>query len=393
MTLVRTDEQRYRITDSPRGAGRPIIRTEMTAFVESCVETVADSAARVVRTSRDRPRAGKLVKLLTNKKNILVTTHMHPDPDALGSSLAMVRLLQMTLPEARVVMSIKGPIGGGINAPFLELTNMPLVDWDDTALPNYDAIILLDTQPSFAYSPLPDNLPPTALIDHHRGRGRRPKLPFVDVRTDAGAAASIVFSYFMELDLQISPELAATLLYAIESDLAGAAGTPGSLDNIAVSSLTLIADQRRLYRMRFPPLQRSYFSAFAQALQSARLYDRTIVAHIGKIDTLEKPAVIADFLLRYDKANWALVTAEHDGKLILSLRTNDNRMSAGEIMKRVLRDIGEGGGHRRKAGGFARPAADSADDIPRLRKLVLRRMARLLHFKTAGSTELVALCD
>ncbi|HMO25745.1 MAG TPA: DHH family phosphoesterase, partial [Tepidisphaeraceae bacterium] len=186
-----------------------------------------------------------------------------------------------------------------------------------------------------------------------------------------------MFSYFMELDLQISPELAATLLYAIESDLAGAAGTPGSLDNIAVSSLTLIADQRRLYRMRFPPLQRSYFNAFAQALKSARLYDQTIVSHIGRIDTLEKPAVIADFLLRYDKADWALVTAEHDGKLILSLRTNDNRVSAGEIMKRVLRGIGEGGGHRRKAGGFARPSGDSTDEIARLRKLVLRRLARL----------------
>ena len=43
----------------------------------------------------------------------------------------------------------------------------------------------------------------------------------------------------MELEVAIKPDLAATLLYAIESDLAGAAGTPGELDNIALSSLTL----------------------------------------------------------------------------------------------------------------------------------------------------------
>jgi nanoRNase/pAp phosphatase (c-di-AMP/oligoRNAs hydrolase) len=364
----------------------------MTTFVESCVETIADSAAQVARTTRGRPKAHRLLKVLAGKKRILVTTHMHPDPDALGSSLAMVRLLQARLDGAEVVLSIKGPIGGGINSAFLELSDLPLAPWSDDALASYDAIVLLDTQPSFAYSPLPATIPPTVLIDHHRARGRRPKLPFSDVRTDAGAAASIVFSYFMELDLPIAPELAASLLYAIESDLAGAAGTPGSLDNIAVSSLTLIADQRRLYRMRFPPLQRNYFVAFAEALTDATLYDTLIVAHLATIDTLEKPAVVADFLLRYDKAGWSLVTAEHDGRLILSLRTNDARLSAGEVMARVLRGIGEGGGHRRKAGGFAKPASAAAADMKRLRKQILKRIARQLKVRTTHPHKLTDPC-
>ena len=48
------------------------------------------------------------------------------------------------------------------------------------------------------------------------------KVPFWDVRKEVGATSSIVFSYFMELEESIDPDLAATLLYAIESDLAGA---------------------------------------------------------------------------------------------------------------------------------------------------------------------------
>ena len=59
--------------------------TASTAFVESCVETVADSAVAVERRSRGRPRAKKLLELLADKKNVLVTTHQHPDPDALAS--------------------------------------------------------------------------------------------------------------------------------------------------------------------------------------------------------------------------------------------------------------------------------------------------------------------
>src|SRR5258706_6411511 len=105
-----------------------------------------------------------------------------------------------------------------------------------------DAIVLRHTQPPFALSPLPPGVEPIAVIDHHRSRHGTLHCPFCDVRVDVGATSSIIFSYLMELDVPIKPDLAATLLYAVESDLAGAAGTPGELDTIALSSLTLLAD-------------------------------------------------------------------------------------------------------------------------------------------------------
>ena len=57
----------------------------MTAFVDSCVQALAGSASAAERQSRGRPRARKLLRTLANKKNILVTTHIHPDPNASGS--------------------------------------------------------------------------------------------------------------------------------------------------------------------------------------------------------------------------------------------------------------------------------------------------------------------
>src|SRR6185436_4459746 len=144
--------------------------------------------------------------------------------------------------------------------------------------------------------------------------------PFCDIRTDVGATASIIFSYFMELEIPIKPALGATLLYAIESDLAGAAGQPGELDNIALSSLTLIADPRRLYQMRYVDLPQSYYIAYANALSNAVYYENALMSHLETIDSLEKPAVLADFLLRFDQVQWALVTAVHGTKLFLSLR-------------------------------------------------------------------------
>ncbi len=360
----------------------------MTAFVESCLETVADSAHAAERKSRGHPHARRLLRTLEGKKNILVTTHLHPDPDALASSLAMTFLLRSHLKDATVSMAIKGRIGGGINTAFVKLSLLDLVEWSDEKLKDYDAIVLLDTQPLSAYSPLPRELAPTVVIDHHSGR-RRPHAPFCDIRPDVGATSSIIFSYFMEIEQPISPVMAATLLFAIESDLAGAAGTPGELDNIALSSLTLLADTHRLYQMRYVDLPQGYYIAYASALANAVYYDNAIISHLEEIDSPEKPAVMADFLLRFDQVEWALVTAIYEDRLIISLRTSSRSLSAADMIRRLLRNWGEGGGHRTKAGGFIPLTSGSPTEIARLRDVLRRRYLRALKIRGAHGKRLV----
>lgn len=363
----------------------------MTAFVESCVGTVAGSAVAAERRNRGRPRAAKLLKMLADKKNILVTSHLHPDPDALASASSLCVLLEQRLKGAKVSMSIKGRIVGGINEVFVRQANLKLVPWEDESLNKYDAIILLDTQPAFPFSPLPPDVTAFGVIDHHRSRYPNPHCRFCDIRTEVGATSSIIFSYFMELDVPIKPELAATLLYAIESDLAGAAGTPGELDNIALSSLTLLADPRKLYQMRYADLPQSYYENFSAGLLNATFYDHVIVSHLDRIDSLERPAVVADFLLRFDKVDWALVTAVTEGKLIFSLRTRGiGKLSAADLAKRLMRKIGEGGGHRTKAGGFVKLDTDSPAEIERWREVIRRRFLRALQIKSAKPQRLVS---
>ncbi len=362
----------------------------MTAFVESCVETVADSAVAAERRAKGRPRAKKLLALLAGKRSILVTTHQHPDPDALGSGVGLCRLLLEKLPpRTNVNLSIKGQVGGGVNDAFIRNSHLKMLPWDDSALGSFDAIIMLDTQPQFNFSPLPPGMMPLAVIDHHRGgRGRKPDCPFCDIRTDAGATASIIFSYFMELEVPIAPDLGATLLFAIESDLAGAAGTPGELDNVALSSLTLLADTHKLYQMRYVDLPQSYYIAYSRALKNAVYHENALMSHLGTIDSLEKPAVMGDFLMRFDKVQWALVTACTDCKLILSLRTSSPR-SAADVIRRILRKIGEGGGHRTKGGGFVDTSGYTPAQVEELRKMIWNRYLRALGMKPAKGMRLV----
>lgn len=162
----------------------------------------------------------------------------------------------------------------------------------------------------------------------------------------------------MDLEQSIPADLAAAMLYAIETDLAGAAGTPGDLDNIALSSLTLSADPRKLYQMRFTPLPQAYFRAYAQPLGNAEFQGNALMSHLDNIESMEQPAIMADMLLRFDQAEWALVTAETDNGVVLSLRTRAKERSAADVMHKIIARLGEGGGHRTKAGGFIRFAPE-----------------------------------
>ena len=182
----------------------------------------------------------------------------------------------------------------------------------------------------------------------------------------------IVFSYFMELEVPIKPDLAATLLYGIESDLAGAAGSPGELDNIALSSLTLIANREALS----DALRRSatqLLHCLCQRVSNAVVYDNVLISHLDSIGSLEIPAVLADFLLRLDKVDATMVTAVHDSRLIVSLRTNNAKLSAADVARRLVRNIGVGGGHRAKAGGYINLETGSPTEVDKIRGLLRKR--------------------
>ena len=57
-------------------------------------------------------RAHRLVRLLAGRHNILITTHEHPDPDALAACIGMREFLSQLLPQAEVRVSFKGCSGG-----------------------------------------------------------------------------------------------------------------------------------------------------------------------------------------------------------------------------------------------------------------------------------------
>ena len=141
--------------------------------------------------------------------------------------------------------------------------------------------------------------------------------------------------------------------------------------------------------MRYVNLPQSSYVSMATGLQNAVVYDYAVVSHLDEIDSPEKPAIMADWLLRFEKTEWALVTAIFNGALVMSLRTNSAKLSAADLIKRLLRNIGEGGGHRTKAGGGIKLANGTPTEIERVRSVIRRRFLRSLRIAQSRGQRLV----
>ena len=96
---------------------------------------------------------------------------------------------------------------------------------------------------------------------------------------------------------------------------------------------------------------------------------------------------MADFLLRFDKVQWALVTAITEEKLLLSLRSQSKAQQAAEVMRKMLRRLGEGGGHKAKAGGYIDITKKTPAEIEKLRQLLWRRYCDALGLKPRQGPE------
>src|SRR5262249_13408790 len=244
-----------------------------------------------------------------------------------------------------------GLISRAENRAMVELLNLDLCRVDQVAWQPGDAVVMVDSQPNTGRHNLDAHAPLYAVIDHHDTPGDTSDVPFVDVRRTAGATCSLVTGYLIEQDIAIPTRVATALLYGIETELAGYPREASELDDNALLYLYPLADKDLIAQIRNARLPQTYFGCLVQALQSSFIYDRLIVSWVNELPQPELAAEVGDFLVRFEEMDWALGAGVYEERLILSLRAAVPDARAGEILRRVVGDLGRAGGHDRRAGG------------------------------------------
>jgi nanoRNase/pAp phosphatase (c-di-AMP/oligoRNAs hydrolase) len=338
--------------------------------------------------SGDGRRSDRFLSGLKGTAGVTFVSHVHPDPDGLGSMMGMAHLVETRLGKP-TRLTRDGLVSRAENRAMVEMLGIELAPIDDICWNEGDVVVMVDSQPNTGRHNFDPTVPLYAVIDHHGTPGDLEGIPYIDVRRGLGATCSIVASYLLEQELSLPPRLATGLLYGIETELSGYPREASALDDSAMLLLYPLADKDLLARIRNARLPQSYFECMIQALQSSFTYDRLIISWVNELPQPELAAEVVDFLIRFEEVDWAVCAGVFEDKLILSARTALPHGGAGEMLRQVVGKSGKAGGHERRAGGTIYLSSTAPTAIEQVQADLRRRLLKSLHIDECRGQRLV----
>jgi nanoRNase/pAp phosphatase (c-di-AMP/oligoRNAs hydrolase) len=335
-------------------------------------------------------RSDRFLSGLNDADRVVFVSHIQPDPDGLGSMLGLAHLVEHKLGKPTLITQ-DGLISRAENKAMVDVLHLDLVKVEDVDWHPGDAVVMVDSQPKTGRHTFAESVPLYAVIDHHDTPGVLRGVPFVDVRANLGATCTLVTKYLTEHEAAIPEKVATALLYGIETEMTGYPREACAADDAALLELYPIADKDLLAQIRNARLPHSHFECLLEALQSSFIYDRLIISWVDDLPQPEQAAEVVDFMIRFEKVDWAVCGGVFNDQLILSVRSALEHAGAGELLRQVVGRLGRAGGHDRRAGGAIRLASTAPTAIEELQGKLRRRFLKALKIDDTRGQRLVRL--
>ena len=273
---------------------------------------------------------------------ILITAHINPDGDAIGSTLALLQILRSMGKNAEIYIDDKIPKNFSV-MPFAEEIRQPREYEKFDA----DLLVILDTAPDRIGKIKDLTGAPILNIDHHITNKNEEGDLYIDA--NAAATCEIIFYLCRELSAEITKNVAVCLYTGIATDTGffNYSNTRPSTFRAAAALVeagvepNLISEQ--LEKRTFREVQ-----IMSAALQTTKLfYGGKVVGMLvdrelySQVDTTEG---LIDLIRVIDSADVAFLITEKE-KNICRVSMRSKGVEVSEIAKRL-----GGGGHVRAAG-------------------------------------------
>jgi bifunctional oligoribonuclease and PAP phosphatase NrnA len=294
----------------------------------------------------------------------VITTHENPDGDALGSLLATKLALDQLGKDSVMVLHNDAPLPG-------EYAFMPLDGlerrWPDDVAARVLLAVDCANESRIADPEVLGRVPLSIDIDHHHDNTRFGRINLIVA--DASSTGEVLRDVFMELGVELTPDIAEALYIALVTDTGRfqyTNTTPKAL-RLAAELVEAGADVHRVFQGVYESVQFAKLKLLARALERAQIYEggRIVVSYLLRTDFTDVGAAepysegIIDFLRAVEGADMAVLIREpprEDGpSRRVSLRASIDELDVSAIARK------SGGGGHRQAAGFSSEA--SIDDI------------------------------
>jgi nanoRNase/pAp phosphatase (c-di-AMP/oligoRNAs hydrolase) len=299
---------------------------------------------------RTKEKLKKLQHVINSNHTILILMQNTPDPDAVASACAL-REVAHHLGDIHCTLAYGQTVGRAETRELIHYVGLHFHRFGEIEHQQFDLIALVDTQPGTGNNPLPIDIPTHIVIDHHPIHRVTRTVPFTDIRSHYGAASTILWEYLSEAQISIDIPLATALLYGIRSDTQDLERDTQEADIRAIESLYPLANKRMLGQIQRGQVPGDYYQILVTALTHTTIYGSCAISNLGEMSNPDMVGEVADLLLRHEKLDWTLCFGFYAGKTLLSLRTQDTKRRANEVVRRVVSRLGTGGGHASMAGG------------------------------------------
>ena len=316
-----------------------------------------------------------LADLIATRDRFLVTTHVRPDGDALGSEVGMVGLLRQKGKDVRVVNASRTPP----RYDFLDPDGTLFEHFGSRATPenlaDRDAVVILDLS---AWSQLGDFADwvrgfagPRLVVDHHVSQDDLGAIYLKD--TSAEATGTLVAQAVEALGATLTPEMSTGLLTAIAMDT-GWFRHPNTKPETLRTAARLTesgAKIEEIYRLLFERSTLGRLRMLGESLSSLRtdLDGRIAFATVTRDDFDRTGAIpqdtedLVDYTVSVEGVDVGLLFIEQArGGIKLSVRSRN-----GLDCSKLAGQFG-GGGHRAAAGAML--PDPMAESVPRVLEAV-----------------------
>ena len=286
---------------------------------------------------------------------------INADPDAIGSAMAVKRLLWRKVNNVTIcnINIIDRPD----NCAMVDLLGVNLTYIKDLNETRFNRVVMVDSQPS--HNALFQNFTIDLVIDHHPDTGS--DAPFQDIRPKYGATASIMTEYLRAAGIKPAIKLATALLLGIKNDTTNFEQQTLVEDIRSFQYLFRHANKHLVRKIEQSEIRPDYLKFFIKALENRRLRKGKVFAFLGPVPNPDICVLIADFFLKISSIKWSIVAGYHQKKLVIIFRSDGLRKNAGKIAEQGFSEFGSAGGRKAMARAeidlsLLRPLIDHKND-------------------------------
>ncbi len=289
-----------------------------------------------------------LIRCAGSYKKIYIQTHNFPDHDALAAASGFQNLLAAFGLNSQIIYG--GDITRSSLINMIKKFNIDARDIDTLDYEPDAAVIMVDGCRGNKNMKELKNADLIAVIDHH-DTSRIEGIKHIDIRPHYGSCSTIIYTYFDFLGIEISRETATALMIGLCVDTAILMRNIVEDDVRAYFNLFSKADNGFVQSMVRNYIETKDLAYYKYAIENIKIEGEIAFCFLENGCSQNLLGIMADFFLALDEITFVILCADNGGRIIFSLRSENENLNAAIIIQALLEGRGFGGGHHNMAGG------------------------------------------